>query len=300
MTKASVVIPTRGRRGELALLLRSLRAQTVPLDILVMDDGASDETKRLVECEFPEAVYWQINSDKGPTFQRNRGIELAKNNIVFPLDDDTELPSPRTIEQTVQEFSDPRVAAVGIPFINIRQDSLVRQRAPNDAGVYLIDAFVGASHAIRRDVFLRVGGYREHFFRAGEEGDLCLRMLQAGYITIAGSADAIHHSELPDRDFARWEYYGRRNDILFVWHNAPLPIMPVYLVGTTVNGCLWALKTRRLRTMLRGAAAGYWDIFRGRSSREPVKRTTYSLYMRLKRNVFTALSDVEMEIPPIR
>src|SRR5438045_1967845 len=100
VTKASAVIPTRGRVPELTVLLHALCAQTAPVEIIVMDDGASDETRHLIETEFPQVIYRRIGDGRGPTFQRNRGIELASNNIVFPLDDDTELPSPHTIEQT--------------------------------------------------------------------------------------------------------------------------------------------------------------------------------------------------------
>ena len=84
--------------------------------------------------------------------------------------------------------------------------------------MHVVHAFVGAAHAVRRDVFLKVGGYREHFFFMGEEGDLCLRMMQAGYVTRLGRADPIYHLESSRRDLSRAGFSGRRNDILFAWH----------------------------------------------------------------------------------
>src|SRR5207249_1976421 len=161
---------------------------TVVLQIIVMDDGCTDGTQELVRSEFPQVSYHRLSSGRGPSFQRNRGIELASSNIVFPLDDDTRFVSSRTAEQTLSDFDHPRVAAVSIPHINVRKDQVVRQRAPTADGIYVTHAFVGAAHAIRRDAFLRVGGYREHFFYMGEEGDLCLRLLHAGYITRLGRA----------------------------------------------------------------------------------------------------------------
>ena len=293
-TKASVVIPTRNRVVELTTLLLSLRSQTVPLEILVMDDGANDETKNLVECKFPEVSYYRIGFDKGPTFQRNRGIELATNNIVFPLDDDTELQHSTTIEQTLAEFGDSRVAAVGIPYVNTYQDAIVRQKAPGTAGIYLLHAFIGAAHALRRDVFLRLGGYREHYFYMGEEGDLCLRMLEAGFLTVAGRAAPIRHLESVNRSMARAEYYGRRNDILFVWYNAPFPLMPVHLIGTAIKGFLWSIRVRRPRYMWKGAAAGFWSCLKCWRARAPVMRRTYSLFRHLKQNEITPLSEVDL------
>ncbi len=296
MIRASVVIPTRNRDDELKVLLISVRAQTVPLEVLVMDDGASDETRYLIESEFPEVAYHRLGYSKGPAFQRNRGVELARSNIVFPFDDDTELPSPRTIEQTIAAFDDPRVGAVGMPYVNLRLDDIVRQRAPGQDGNYLIHAFVGAAHALRRDVFLSLGGYREHFFYMGEEGDFCVRLLQAGYITIAGRADIMHHYESPRRSLARADYYGRRNDILFVWHNAPLPAMAFHLPTTAINGIFFALTERRYRNMLRGAAAGWVNCATRFSDREPVDPDIYALYRLLKHRVFTPLDQVEISI----
>lgn len=265
-----------------------------------MDDGASDDVRDFVESEFPELTYHRLARDKGPAFQRNRGIELARSEIVFPFDDDTELPSSRTIEQTLAEFDDPRVGAVGIPYINVRFDDTVRQRAPGRDGTYLIHAFFGASHAIRRDAFLALGGYREHFFYMGEEGDLCIRLLQAGYMTIAGRADAVHHFESPRRSMARADYYGRRNDILFVWHNAPLGTLALHLPGTTVKGVGWALTQPDCRDMLRGAAGGWLNCAIQWRERNPVDPDIYSLYRRLKHRAFTPLNEVEPEFRTVK
>ncbi len=77
MPNVSVVIPTRSRGAEIADLLRSLRAQTASLEVLVMDDGASDETRQIIETDFPEVSYHRLGYSQGPAFQRNRGIELV-------------------------------------------------------------------------------------------------------------------------------------------------------------------------------------------------------------------------------
>ena len=123
---ASVVIPTRNRVEELRALIRSALGQTVPVEVMVMDDGASPEVADMIQREFPQVRYHSLGTGRGPAFQRNRGIELATAPIVFPLDDDTVIVSPRTVAQTLAEFDHPRVAAVGIPFINIRLDQEVR------------------------------------------------------------------------------------------------------------------------------------------------------------------------------
>src|SRR6516225_4371674 len=134
---ASIVVPTCKRIDEHRSLLRSAEAQTVNLEIHIMDDAADDATREMVASQFPRAHYHRLGTGQGPAFQRNRGIELASCDFVFPVDDDALFVSPRTVEQTLAEFGHPRVAAVAIPFINVRQDQTVRQRAPEDGHIYV-------------------------------------------------------------------------------------------------------------------------------------------------------------------
>ena len=42
----------------------------------------------------------------------------------------------------------------------------------------------------------------------GEESDLCIRMLAAGYVVRLGSSDPIHHFESPKRSFSRMDHFG--------------------------------------------------------------------------------------------
>jgi GT2 family glycosyltransferase len=296
---ASIVIPTCNRVEELHNLLVSATAQTVPVEIHVMDDGANDATAEMIHRDFPKVRYHRLGTNRGPAFQRNRGIELASNNIVFPIDDDSLFVSQHTVEQTLAEFGHPRVGAVGIPYINIRQDNVIRQRAPEDEGIHVAAAFVGAAHAIKRDVFLKIGGFREHFFYMGEEGDLCVRMLSQGYVTRLGCADPIHHLESPRRDFSRMDFYGRRNDVLFAWHNVPMPYLPVHLIGTSLNGLRLGLKLGRSFGMLRGLVSGYGFCLQYWRGRRPVSGQIYRLYRELRKGRRKRFAEVESHLPTL-
>jgi GT2 family glycosyltransferase len=200
------------------------------------------------------------------------------------VDDDTEFVSANTVEQTLAEFDHPRVGAIGIPFVNIRRDHVVRQRATDGAPIQIGHAFVGAAHAVRRAAFLEVGAYREHFFYMGEEGDLCLRMLAAGFVTRIGRADPIHHLESPRRVTYNANRYGRRNDILFAWHNVPSPYLLPHLAATTLNGLRWAIAARTMSGLARGTLDGYLEIIRRWDDRRPVARDVYRLHRLLKKH----------------
>ena len=295
--KASIVIPSCNRVDELRALIRSCLNQTVPVEIIIVDDAANDEVERMTRVGFSGVRYFRLGKSKGPAFQRNRGIELATNEIVFPLDDDSLFISPHTVEQTLAEFDHPRIGAVGIPYVNVNHDQHVLQTAPRDGAIHVTYSFVGAAHAVRRDVFLEVGGFREHFFYMGEESDLCLRMLRNGYVTRLGNADPIHHLESPRRNMKRASFSGRRNDIRFAWHNVPLPDFPLHLAGTTWNGLRAAITQGCFTSMVRGTAAGYADLFRRWNERDPVTRRTYRLHRALKKQSLK-LEEIEWLLDP--
>jgi GT2 family glycosyltransferase len=294
----SFVVPTRMRMEQVVALLRSIAAQTIPAETLIMDDAGSADLQHVLARDFPSVRYHCVATGRGPAFQRNRGIEMAAGEIVFPLDDDTRLPSPRTVAQTLADFSDRRVAAVAVPYVNVRGDDRIRHRAPDTDAIWVEHAFTGASHAIRRAAFLAAGGYREHFFYMGEEGDLCLRLLALGYVVRAGTADPIHHFESPLRDSALADFCGRRNDILFAWHNVPARSLPIHLAGTTWNGFISALQASHRWSALKGMLDGYAQIPTRWNARCPVTTRTYQLHRLLKKRGPVRLDAIRSALPP--
>ena len=162
------------------------------------------------------------------------------------------------------------------------------------------DSFIGTAHALRKDLFLRLGGYREHL-RSPRGGEIsAIRMLEAGYVVRLGSADPIHHLDSPRRDFGRMDYYGRRNDILFAWHNVPMPYFPIHLLGTTLNGFASAIRVRRFQKMLEGMARGYADCFQWWTDRCAVPRKVYRLHRLLRKQGPQRLLDIEPILPQLQ
>ena len=122
----------------------------------------------------------------GYIVRRNEGARVARGDVIFSLDDDAVFSSPFVVEQTLRDFSHPRIGAVAIPFIEPHKANREMQRAPTREDVWITASYIGTAHAVRRDVFLALGGYREHLVHQGEEGDFCLRMLAAELKNEAG------------------------------------------------------------------------------------------------------------------
>lgn len=296
---ATVVITTKNRKEDLRNAIRSALRQDVPIEVLVIDDASTDGTSDLVRREFPSVRLETAGSSQGYIVQRNRGARLASGPVIFSIDDDAIFTTPHVVRQTLADFDHPRVGAVAIPFININQDNAVRQKSPEPTGIYVAASYIGTAHAVRRDLFLKLGGYREFLFHQGEEADFCIRMLDAGYVTRLGTADPIHHFESPRRDHRRIAYYGHRNNILFAWHNAPATMLPLHVLATTCRGFIWGIKTRSIDQVTRGLVCGYGASLRAWRARQPVRCATYRLHRHLKNQGVMRLGDLA-DFPPDR
>ena len=278
---ASVIITTRNRKEELRNAIESALAQTIPLEVLVMDDSSTDGTAEMVRSEFPSVHLERSETAFGLIVQRNRAARLAGGDVIFSIDDDAAFTSPHTVAQTLHEFDSPHVGAVAIPYVEPRKSSVVHQQAPSAEGVFITDDFIGTAHAVRKDVFLQLGGYRELLIHQGEEMDFCIRMLAAGYMVRLGRADAIHHLESLRRDLRRMDFYGTRNSILFAWQNVPWLYLPANLLMATFNCIRWTLEPARLNIRLRGIARGFLDF--SRAQRAPVCPATFKLWRVLRK-----------------
>lgn len=273
--KASIVITTKNRKEELRAAVRSAVMQSGLPEIIVIDDGSTDGTEDMIKSEFPKVRVIRHEESRGYIVRRNEAATLATGEIIFSIDDDAVFSTPNVVEQIMSEFSHDRVGAVAIPYLEPHKENRLMQRAPDTKTLWITDTFIGTAHALRRNLFLRLGGFREHLVHQGEEGDFCLRLLDAGYVVRLGSSDPINHFESPRRDFRRMDYYGARNAILFAWQNVPWPAFPAHLIATTFNVLRWSLRPSRLFLRLRAVLAGYtWCLIHW-SARQVVAAKTY-------------------------
>jgi GT2 family glycosyltransferase len=293
----TVAIVTRDRKDELRRALQSVLAQDAQAELLVVDDGSVDGTSEMVRDEFPSARLHRYESPRGMVVGRNHANELAATDIVMWLDDDAYLPSPATVSQTIADFEHPRVGIVAVPFADVTDEKREERhsKAPDDR-VWVLPTFMGAVHAVRKTAFDQVGGYKTEYFMYGEERDLCLRLLAAGYVTRMGRADAGVHVYSAVRSLEKMDLLGRRNEIIWAWSSFPPPWHLVYIAGYSLKGVLWGLRFRRLRRMVRGVARGLRAI--PSFERAPVPREAFALDRRLRKQPLP-LGEFEAELPPL-
>ncbi|MCW5603562.1 MAG: glycosyltransferase, partial [Burkholderiales bacterium] len=151
---------------------------------------------------------------------RNMATAMGSAPYVVALDSDAEFSDDQVLNRVVRHFEvRPNLCAIGFRIANMytgNNDATswdYSGRGDPDCG-FSTTRFVGAGHAVRRDVFEGVGGYDEKLFFCGEELDLCYRMLNLGY-RIAYMPDVgVRHKVSPEHR-VHWErgryYYTVRN-----------------------------------------------------------------------------------------
>jgi glycosyltransferase involved in cell wall biosynthesis len=104
MYKISVIIPTYNREAVIGRAIDSVLAQTRPADeIIVVDDGSTDETQQLIKNEYPDTEYIK-QSNKGVSAARNTGIEASSHDWICLLDSDDSW-QPNKLEKQIQALT---------------------------------------------------------------------------------------------------------------------------------------------------------------------------------------------------
>jgi N-acetylglucosaminyl-diphospho-decaprenol L-rhamnosyltransferase len=207
--RPTVYIPHYNGSERLARTLRSLRAQTRPLDVVVVDNGSSDESPVLVREEFPEVELLELGHNHGFGAAIDRAVEEYPGDPVLVLNDDVEC-EPQFVEAMLAAAEAEVQAVAGV---------LVQEEAPaliDSAGVVADRTLMGFDYLhgeplataqtappplgptggaalYRYQAFCAAGGFDRRIFLYYEDLDLALRLRAAGAgCRLAAEARALH------------------------------------------------------------------------------------------------------------
>jgi glycosyltransferase involved in cell wall biosynthesis len=168
---ATVVVPAYNAGRDLEQSLEALARSTYKhFDVLVVDDGSTEAIKPLVD-RFGYR-YLRIDGPGGPARARNRGVQETESEFVIFVDADVCV-HPNTIERVMQNFdSDHDLAAVIGTYDDTPADPSFFSQYRNLFHHYThcrsagsITTFWAGCGAIRRDLFLKYGGFDERRYR---------------------------------------------------------------------------------------------------------------------------------------
>lgn len=87
--EVSIVIPTYNRAENVQKSIASVLAQTfTDLEIVVVDDGSSDDTGDILKKKFGDRIRYLYQPNQGASIARNRGVDESRGKWIAFLDSD--------------------------------------------------------------------------------------------------------------------------------------------------------------------------------------------------------------------
>ena len=264
--------------------LGALRAAGVPT--LVVDNASSDASAALAEAAGARVIRNVRNEGYGRA--NNIGARAVETELLLIANPDVVLDEGAVAElrAAAERYPDaalfaPRlVEPTGRVFYHAH--SLLARRLPGSRGTPVIPqgdacapSFSGACFLVRRDMFLRLGGFDEAIFLFYEDDDLCRRIEDTGAALVYVPAAIARHvrggsgPRSAGRIFtSRWHQAWSRAYVSRKW-GLPNPA-PAMLALNAVKTAGAGLTLRRdVIERYAGSAAGALAFLRGRTAREP-------------------------------
>lgn len=198
----SVIIPSYNAANFLPDALESIEQQNYqPLEIIVIDDGSTDNTADVIK-QWKRPVHYLYQQNAGAGSARNRGLTIAQGEFITFLDAD-DLWTPNRLIQHIQYFEHyPEIEAIvgKVQVQKILSDNTEAVKF-EDIGIPSFIPVLGAT-IYRRSVFTQLGTFDA--MRFSEDVDWYLRVHEAGIRTAVIDTVLLyyrihHHNTIHDR-----------------------------------------------------------------------------------------------------
>lgn len=266
----SVVVCCYNGEDKLPQCLEALTHQRQKVDIMVVDDGSTDETARVAQSFGCTVIRHEHN--KGISAARNTGLNQATSTVVAYCDDDcvppvdwterlleawranpevtvlggtVEVDDPTTFTQGYLTYRNPlvplEIEIAHQPSVWYRIARQFRPPLLPRGGAFPVFAVVGANMSVHRDRALDVGGFDESLrFGEGEEASLCGAVRERfgeGAVVVDPRVTLSHHFEpsmrgVWRRSFAYGEGAAERWKKESGWPS--LPVVGPFAIAVTV------------------------------------------------------------------
>ncbi len=184
----SVIVPAYNAAATIGKTLEALSKQNCfqPFEVIVVDDGSSDNTADIVSSF--ALVRYVRQDNAGPASARNHGAQLAQGEYLAFTDSDC-IPHENWIAELMQGFGKKEVGVVAGSYGIANPESLLARciykeilwRHMNLMPEYP-NAFGSYNFCVKKEVFNAVGGFNTAYRNAsGEDNDLSYKAIGAGW-----------------------------------------------------------------------------------------------------------------------
>ncbi|HEV7482176.1 MAG TPA: glycosyltransferase family 2 protein [Solirubrobacterales bacterium] len=275
--RPAVYIPNFNGADHIGRALRSLREQSRPLDVVVVDNGSGDGSLELLGEEHPEVTVLALARNIGFGPALNHAVREHRADPLIFLNSDVEC-EPRFVEALLDAAAEGVQSVAGVLLQEraaelIDSAGVVADRTlmgfdylhgePRAAAAGAADPLgpTGGAALYDRAAFEAVGGFDERIFLYYEDLDLALRMAaQGGRCRLAPGATALHaySAGLGAASAAKYERTGwSRGYMLRRYGVMSRPRDAVRVLATEGALCAGQLLQDRTAAGLRGRLRGW-------------------------------------------
>jgi glycosyltransferase involved in cell wall biosynthesis len=209
----SIFVPVYNRENYLPATLDSILAQTfTDFEVIIADDGSMDHTLEIAQTYTQKDTRIKVLSlpHRGEVATRNEAIQQAHPSSKYLMNHDSDdISMPDKLGKLVVYLeSHPEIAIVGCLAEYFDDDGNHLGNRPIETQPDRIRATFGAKNSminsaslIRREVFSKIGGYREEFLKL-DDYDFFARALCAGF-ELANIPEVLHRIRLHPNSISR-------------------------------------------------------------------------------------------------
>jgi len=295
--RVSVIIPNWNGLELLRPCLAMLRRQTYPdYEVIVVDNGSTDGSVRVLRQEYPEVRVLALSENSGYSGGCNAGIRAAQGELLVMLNNDTEVesdwlralvdamgrhPEAGTCASRIMIYDKPHVlhSAGDLYRLDGTADSRgvwTLYNSPYDKESYVFGG-CGAAVSYRREMLEEVGVFEEKFFMYCEDVDLSWRAQLAGWKCVYVPQAVLYHHHGATSGGTLASYYVGRNSLWVIIRNYPTRLLRKYwkeiisAQWSVVRDAVRAWRGSAARARLLGKLVGFVTLFRWLSARRAIQ-----------------------------
>lgn len=249
--KTSIIILNWNGAQMLRTYLPSVVVHSSDAELIVADNGSTDESLAVLAKEFPTVKTIVLDKNYGFAEGYNKAIEQVDSEYVVLLNSDVEVTDGWLAPLLDYMDAHPEVAAVqpkirawrerdrfehagaaggylswlGYPYCRGRRFGRVEQDHGQYDTIAEIDWTTGACMCVRTSVYKECGGLDAAFFAHMEEIDLCWRMRNKGWKLACVPQSVVYHlgGGSLSYDNPRKTFLNFRNNLLMIYKNRRFP-----------------------------------------------------------------------------
>ncbi len=269
MPMVSVVICAYNAERTMRPCLESLRRLDYPnFEVVIVDDGSRDKTAD-ISMDFPEfRLIGQPN--KGLSVARNVGMHAARGEIIAYTDSDCVV-DPHWLTLMVRSMVENDFDGCGGPNYAPHEDGWVEASCAASPGApcHVLVAedraehLAGCNMVFSKAALAKIGGFDPQFTAAGDDVDICWRMLAAGYKLGFSPAAFVWHfrRNTVKAYYGQQRGYGRAEAMLFPKYPERFNVMGQIAWRGTIPGLARTIPGGNRKRVLWNATAGAQSIF---------------------------------------